>query len=753
MRPWILYLIAGLITYGSFYPFNFSMSAARGTVWEALLRDSSLWSSRMDMFDNVLLFAPFGFAGILVIASNKGLATRITQTVLWGFALALAVQVGQVYLPSRTPALSDVFWNIVGIGVGIIGGLNVRLSSQRLHSSAMLPLGIIALWLAAELLPFVPSLDVQSIRSNLKGLLVPAVAYDQIIFHAAGLLLAGQALSAVMGKARASRWLLLLAGVVAAGKVMIVTLTLTVSVVAGLVLGCVAWWLMRSTRDSQRTTVVLIALFVAYASGALMPFEVRDTSETMNLIPFAALLRGSMLNNVQSLVANLSLFAGMLWLMHAMGGRLVACSVGLAALALLFETAQIYLVGRTADITEPLLTLLLGQFMYAALQADSSARAALSKNQVPPRSNTAAQPVASSRAAQSQAHPATPFNGLAWSATLTAVCLIMALIMHQVLRLPRIPYNLRELFLGDGAYPFLVIFMFALLWIGAGAHLAAYYITRSKRPWLTLPLFAFGAGVVSLLLLFASVTQESVADIAGANNLHWFVINKDIWGTWARELFTLLPPIVVACFERPVRYASLYGPLVTFLILMLIVARQTDRNEPSLRGGVALLISTALWLWLCKGIAFDWSSTDNLNELIARDGPAGWGGGGYLYALVALLCANAVLLSRMRLTIAWVALAASLTVVAVPIGWWLLNNGLEPFIQKYSLVFSGVQFLLGPDRKDVLPDEILFLRWTAVQLSGVMVMAAGARIVQPLLDKPSSAARGKAINQRPQHQK
>ena len=79
-----------------------------------------------------------------------------------------------------------------------------------------------------------------------------------------------------------------------------------------------------------------------------------------------------------------------------------------------------------------------------------------------------------------------------------------------------------------------------------------------------------------------------------------------------------------------------------------------------------------LVLWLCKAIAFDWSSTDNLNELIAREGELGLGGGGYLYALLAVLAINAVLLARvspakpgkMLLTVALLRTCAPVRLVA-----------------------------------------------------------------------------------------
>ena len=50
----------------------------------------------------------------------------------------------------------------------------------------------------------------------------------------------------------------------------------------------------------------------------------------------------------------------------------------------------------------------------------------------------------------------------------------------------------------------------------------------------------------------------------------------------------------------------------------------------------------------------------------------------------------------------WWAAAVVSTVVAVPVGWVLLNLGLEAHVEQYGAVFSGAQFLLGPDRRNTL---------------------------------------------------
>jgi hypothetical protein len=60
---------------------------------------------------------------------------------------------------------------------------------------------------------------------------------------------------------------------------------------------------------------------------------------------------------------------------------------------------------------------------------------------------------------------------------------------------------------------------------------------------------------------------------------------------------------------------------------------------------------------------------DNLNELIMRDGPMGWGGGGYLYALLGLVCFNAVSLGRAMCSFQHLAIVIIGSIAGLPVGW------------------------------------------------------------------------------------
>lgn len=715
-KPWLVGIVTVLIAYGSLYPFDFAPPAVPAAAWAAFASQLRMPRSLGDILGNIALFVPFGVAGVISLPVRAD-AKRLVATLAAAFVVAIGLQAAQLYLPSRTAALGDVVWNMAGAAAGaaLARHLVPRLEGERVPF-AWLPLMIVALWLAAELIPFVPSLDWQAIKQAAKPLARADFSIVAMVLHAVGLILAGEAMQRVLTGGRALLGLAALTVVVVVGKVVVVTQHLDASVLAGLALGWLVWVLLRTRSDVGRVSVIAPALVLAYAVAALAPFEFAGSPNAFNWVPFGDSLHGSMLLNARALASSVLVFAGVAWLARDAGGSARGAGIGLAILALILELAQIYVRGRSPGVTEPLLALLVG-FVIHALPAER------------PRPQRRVAPADTPAVQATLPRDASPRGWRSWSTALVLVCTGIAVAIMVGLRMPGIPYNVAELFRASGSFPALLVFALALLWTGAGPPVIANRVaTDARRDWL-LPVFAFGAGLVSLLLLWLSVTEESLNDITGSSNLYWFVTKKDLWGSAMREAFLALgSPGVVGFVERCVRYASLYGPIVAIPTVMFLVLETRSAGVPSARRLAIWLVTCAAWLWLCKAIAFDWSSTDNLNELVARNGFFGLGGGGYLYLLLVVLCANFVLLARAPLRPAWIAIAVVVTVLLVPIGWWLLTHGLEPEVRKYGLVFSGTQFLLGPDRRHLLSEEVLFLRWTVVQLGAIAVAAAGARL-------------------------
>jgi hypothetical protein len=304
--------------------------------------------------------------------------------------------------------------------------------------------------------------------------------------------------------------------------------------------------------------------------------------------------------------------------------------------------------------------------------------------------------------------------------------------VRMVLRAPGIPYNVRELFLDHANLSALVFFALAIVWIGAGAMLLAHVLCRSRRVYLSMPLAVVVISLVSKMLLSRSVTYESIDDILGSNNVFGLVTRGNAWGAFWSRAFDALGPATVDFIERRVRYTALYSiPLLGLALSLMVTARSSSTTRRlNVLDRVLLLMCAAGWFWLARTVVVTWAATDNLTELIARQPAFGVPGEWYLVALPVLIGVSVSQLLRAAAGAAWWPLSIAAAIVTIPIGWTLLNLGLEGHVEKYGAVFSGAQFLLGPDRRHALPAWSLVARWAALQAAAVAVTFIGAWIAQ-----------------------
>ena len=327
---------------------------------------------------------------------------------------------------------------------------------------------------------------------------------------------------------------------------------------------------------------------------------------------------------------------------------------------------------------------------------------------------------------------------------LVAAIITIVVAVTAVLRLPGIPYNVRELFLDHASFPALTFFALMLIWIGGGPMLLAHVALRSRRAYLIVPLGLILVSLVSKMLLSRSVTYESIDDIIGSNNLFGLVTREKVWGApWGR-VFDALGPDIVDFVERRVRYTAVYSiPLLDLGLVFLLALRSgqaVSRMKPLHR--FLLITCVGGWFWLARTLIVTWAATDNLTELIARRPVLGIPGEWFVFAIPALIGVTVALLIRATAQAKWWPVAIGSTIAALPVGWALLNLGLEPHVEKYGYTFSGAQFLLGPDRKSILSESALFSRWVAVQLSAVGVTFVGAWIADRVARAAGALATG-----------
>jgi hypothetical protein len=707
------FIIGALIAYGSLYPFDFVWPDATGKALAALFEASHLWSSRGDVAGNLLLFLPWG-----------GLMPQVPPgrrwhwpTFIYGLALAVVLQLLQLGLPSRDAALSDVFWNGIGIVTGqlLLYPLIARLYARdatptQLNAGIVLPL----LWLTLMALPLVPSLDWQSLKAHLRAFTdPPGPSLPDLVLTYGNVLVVGAALLTKFQPARALPLLAAVLMLAAAAKLLTLDNTLHQTELLAWALAWASTLLIPKARPALLAAVAFAVMLAAITLTNLHPFTFSASPGPFSLLPFSGYLQGDMLGNLRELAQSAWITVAILWLGARLGGHVPGVAIFLVGWILLLEVAQMWIAGRSADITPALTTLVISLLTQALLRRQTNPTPAPVPRAQPGDPGGAAQ-----QGGQSRFAVILP-GALMWILAVSAIA--------WLIRLPGVPYNIRELFVAGGHPLAIAVFTLAVLWLGAGSWFALWLSSKTRHPWLSLPATLMLTGAISLFLLTLSVTQESIMDIAGSTNLHWMVVNKQIWGEWWANVFSAaVAPTFVAPLERLVRYLALYIPPTAFLAIALLALKSGESGQRSADTAKATLALLPI-LWLCKAISFDWSSTDNLNELIAPTAAFGLGGGAFLYVLMAIIAANIALLGQAS---SWrgAFIGLLITALCLPASWILLSHGLAAAVEKYGLFYSGTQFLLGPDRSTQLTETALQMRWAIVYLALVATGAAGVQI-------------------------
>ena len=360
---------AAIAAYGSIYPFDFQFHQIDPAAWQAFLDTCCEETSRGDILGNVVLFMPFGYLGVLAASPETRIVRQFLFVCVIGVVFALVLQLAQLYLPTRDENLQDVIWNLLGVAVGGVLGIPSRQFILRAAGQGaqlhLVPWILIGSWLTYRLIPFVPSIDFQSIKDSVKPLLameelsIPGVAY-----HAVAWLIVGHFLDLGLDGKRLGRWLPLLVLGAFGAEVVIVYNVVTPTTIIGGVLAILLYWIALS-RLRRVELLLLIGLLVTVAWGDLEPFIIRSEPIEFNWLPFQGFLGGSMFVNAQSASEKVFAYGSIVYLLMRMGAggwvSLLAATAWIGAI----EFAQTYVVRHTPEITDPLLVVFAAIAIFA----------------------------------------------------------------------------------------------------------------------------------------------------------------------------------------------------------------------------------------------------------------------------------------------------------------------------------------------------------------------------------------------------
>ncbi|WP_279245326.1 VanZ family protein [Candidatus Litorirhabdus singularis] len=725
------------IIYGSLFPFEFSTVAA-AKQWTALASTAARVPGLGDILGNIILFVPFGYFVWHLPHNLRGLSLAVAWLIV-----ALGAQLAQIFVPLRDASLFDLYPNLVGACIG--WPLAKRFPLAQLASSAgrstaqTLPLVIVVFWLASQLIPFVPTVDWKAYKEALKPLfLTPSWSMTDFLLEYSAWILVFYCVRFRLDRDIQLPLLAAIPIALCVAKVIVISNSLSLTTTTAVFLAAASWPILQE-RVIRKPYALGIALIVSYQLTALFPWTLADYSKSFSWVPFSGFLEGSMLTNSAALCEKLAVFTAVAWLLgNAKQFATRTTTLAVAASLFFTELLQTQLLAGSPEVTDALLYSSVAYAVHSlhnikTIDADFAT------------GDTSVAPGLQSRTLDNSgiSHPyigGLPGKRRSVAIAVASYCAVFLFATLFVLNQPGVPYNILELFRFGGNGFDIFCLSLAALSLGVGSAWLAAELTSTKQLFVRIPLALLKVTFVVYVLVLLAVTRESILDITGSTVFLEGVIQQELLGHWGFSLFNTMGPDnlnpLIEFLEPWVRFAALITPLLIFgAISMWFFTGISGGFSKGYSGKkvVAVLIFGLSCLYCSQVIVLDWASTDNLTELISAKGDHVFGGSLFLCLLVALIASSAAALAFTLSPERQLAVKMALLVtilLTVPLGWWLLNLGLEQQVRKYGLVFSGVDFLLGPDRETKLDSGALFARWAGVQIVITVGLCFGMTVFQ-----------------------
>jgi len=375
---WLALASVLLILYGSLFPFRF---AALGDVgFDELLASLRFErTSRGDLVANLLLYMPLGLCLVLAWPARWRRVAALAWTVFAGTALSVAVELLQVYASSRVSSLTDVVINAIGTLAGSLIaiiylelGTTLRIPGIAAGRPEPVPLGVLLLWLAFRLAPFVPTIDWQKYKDAVKPLLFdPEIGVLDTFRYLVGWLVVGYTVRQLWRREYALFAALAIVAIVIAGRIVVVGKVLVAPEVVALLLCIPLAALFVAFPDRRRTALLAMLLSATIVVQGLEPFELLAQAQQFSWVPFKNSLSDSLEVNYSVLLEKCFWYFSLVWLLTRRSWSIPGAALATAALLGAIEVAQLWLPGRSAEITDPLLALIAGMLL-ALLGANST---------------------------------------------------------------------------------------------------------------------------------------------------------------------------------------------------------------------------------------------------------------------------------------------------------------------------------------------------------------------------------------------
>jgi len=367
MRP--AALAAGLlliVLYGSLYPFRFEASHHTAGALRALLATWRSLDSRGDLLANILLYVPLGFFSTQALG-HRPRSLRVLLVAFPAFLLSFTIELLQQYDVHRLSQMSDVYGNSAGAFLGALAGVSLPCAGKRREAGWIewrpFVLLLVGCWVGYRLFPYLPSLEIHKYQDALRPLFeISPMQFSDLYEQTAGWLAVAMMLDALFGTIRGRIALLIMIAAVLLGRVLIMGIVLSREELTGALLAVVLWTVVLS-HMRVRALVVLVLFMVMIGVEALEPFQFHAAAIPFGWIPFRSFINAPRGGATRVFFEKAFWYGALVWLMIQAGAGWKPATASSALLVLALRIAQTHLPGRSAEVTDAVMVVMLAGVM------------------------------------------------------------------------------------------------------------------------------------------------------------------------------------------------------------------------------------------------------------------------------------------------------------------------------------------------------------------------------------------------------
>ncbi|MEZ5854666.1 MAG: hypothetical protein R3D67_07925 [Hyphomicrobiaceae bacterium] len=374
----LLLATMALIVYGSLFPWRFDF--AHPSMLLASWPDSFDRYVARDILVNIIIYMPLGLFAFLTLRERTRTRNAVIAALLMGTALSLGVECaglrpGPLFERHRHchECTGHCHGHRFGRALRAHAGFGYPACDPDVPAAPSGSLLLVYVWLGYQLFPFFPVLSQAVVRWKIAAVLAdPTLGLLALLVAFAEWLAVARLLEPILGQ-RALRIGLPVLMLLLPAKLLIYGRSFSVAEVAGATAAIIVW-ITYLHRMPWRFAAAAATLALGLLASGLAPFHFEQTGAHF-LVPFSGLLGAAWKDALLVLMHKVFWYGALVVLLREAGLGTLATLTSSAALLAAIEIAQTHLHGRVAEITDPVLVLIVGLALTARHVEDKDAAA------------------------------------------------------------------------------------------------------------------------------------------------------------------------------------------------------------------------------------------------------------------------------------------------------------------------------------------------------------------------------------------